>query len=378
MAFKLNTFSVIAPLLIGGLSIADGADVTGSTTLFFAEGAETNPAGPNQIDTTITIDPSGGLPPTYSASDSTLIINEPGSNPVNYSRVDIDLTIDAVNDNVVSFSLANGRFYQSDTKFAGGNPFYYTFEFNFEGISSTIYTHGPRSLISNPATGEYSSADHTRITDTGILSGWTKAGSLGQKEYITPRDFSVEPSGGPGNGTGNITLSRTSTVNGLITYEITMQEVVDVYDVQVDENGGQFITDSDGIILATGTIVVGETPYLNWTLIEGITGANPNDDHNADGVENLIAWAMGLGANDNAKRHLPKANADGSFTIDLPVTGTASDILIQTSSDLASWSTLTPGRCSLGANPMPAGSANTVSITPSGQKTEFIRFMVTE
>jgi hypothetical protein len=133
-----------------------------------------------------------------------------------------------------------------------------------------------------------------------------------------------------------------------------------------------------GTVRASGTVQVPKTEYLAWTLDQGVPNAPFAGDPNGDGVSNGLLWALGLNFAEKPGPYLPRPNpaVPGGFLFPVPASGTAAPILIQSSTNLGSWSPA--GGLSPAANPVPARTASPVTIAPDGSPRRFIRLQVNE
>lgn len=277
-------------------------------------------------------------------------------------------------------TLSEGQVTSSDFGFSGsvlafGFPVG-SYTLAASGLAGRLFTLDSPGVVT-PASGEFDASQHRLVLDAGTVSGTAVGQSIEQS--FTPEDPLVsEPS-----GTGVVILTPMPPNGDFLVFEVSVilpgLTATDTIEPEGGIGGPVTITAS-GDLKASGTLEVAASEYLAWALAEGIAGQPGTADANHDGVPNAIAWALGLGAFDDARSHLPRPDgaAPTGFVLSLPVTGTAAPLVLEAAAAPGSWSELPAARCSLGLNPLPAGSTGTVTIAPSGLPAEFLRLQMDE
>ena len=290
-----------------------------------------------------------------------------------------DMEVDIVNDHAIEMSFREGRGtikgLASDS-FAFSKLGFVTYNITFNNLSFAIDTPNPPGIVSIPSSGTFDASQHRFLIDQGTANGnytvlFGPSGSI--NETFTPAD----PLGGPGQGTGTITLVRTGTRPGFIDYAATLDFPVQIDEVQGDP--GQTVrVIANGRIVATGTFSVSSSGYLQWALEEGVRGEPGNGDVNGDGVSNTLAWALGLDAVEDAKPYLPQVQSNRSYLLPLPFTGSGAPLRLMVSQNLSQWTQVPAQRISTGQNPLPAGAGGDITVSPSGTDREYFRLEVIE
>jgi autotransporter-associated beta strand protein len=112
----------------------------------------------------------------------------------------------------------------------------------------------------------------------------------------------------------------------------------------------------------SGSIVVPAGGYSSWASVNGAS-ANPDEDHDFDGVENGIEYFMGQSGSGFTLLPVPDSNGKVSWTKDPAYVGT---FAVQTSMDLTIWT-----------NQPHTVNGNQIGYTfPSGQGKLFVRLLV--
>ncbi|MCX6874514.1 MAG: carboxypeptidase regulatory-like domain-containing protein [Verrucomicrobia bacterium] len=115
-------------------------------------------------------------------------------------------------------------------------------------------------------------------------------------------------------------------------------------------------------ILLTWSFVGAGGSYADWASTNA-PGQTPGEDYNNDGVDNGIAYFMGVTG------HATNPGLDGTNTATWPMSATFSGSYeVQTSPDLNTWTNVTP-------KPTPA-DGNLKYTLPSGLGTQFVRLLV--
>lgn len=298
----------------------------------------------------ITVDPDTGYPFVNIPDSDTAILT---------GTVTARFDVDPQTHETSELTLSNGRADASTVNFSRsllGQGYNVT----ATGLSAAVATKTPPGEVT-PATGEFDASKHSFTIDQGTISGTALTNPV--NIVLTPQD----PFEGSGTGTGHVTLTPTG-ISGLYqNYAVVVTLPVQTADVFVTGTTSVDVT-SSGTLKAAGTLQVPRSEYLAWTIAEGIPGAAPE----ADGVNNALAWAYGLGAHDDARQWLPVALPNDGFEVRLPPYLTIAPIRVRTSTGLGTWSDLPAGRIWGGLNPLPVDSFGTYEVAPSGAPREFL------
>jgi len=329
--------------------------IPAATTLTLVEG---DPAF-NRL--TVTVDPGLGL----SDTDTTTLTG----------TVSAGFDVDPATGRTSELTLSDGRASATDMSFSR-SVFGQGYSVAIRDFSAAIATPNPPGTV-DPASGEFDASQHALTIDQGSATGQSVI--LGN---VTPIDFTITPEApveGAGAGTGQVVLTPSGSSGDFLLYQVEVLLPAD-FDETFTDTSGSITLGATGTLKAVGTLEVPASEYLAWTIAEGIPGAGGQADANGDGVPNAIAWAMGLGAIEQAAWTLPRpvVNSPPGFEIPFPSSGTAAPVFIEVSSSPGSWNLLPAGRCSLGVNPIPAGHGGTVQVSPSGEPREFLRLRVDE
>ncbi|MFM2242588.1 MAG: hypothetical protein RLZ97_1443 [Verrucomicrobiota bacterium] len=292
-----------------------------------------------------------------------------------------DLEVDIANNTAIEMSFREGR----GTVSGETTPnltfsktyLFTTYTVTFTNLSFAIDTPNPPGIVSIPSTGTFDASQHRFLVDQGTANGSYSGGFLGPSGTINQTFTPANPLGGPGQGTGTITLVRTGVRPGFIDYSATLNFPVDVNQVQGTGNEQVTIT-AKGEIVATGTFSVSSSGYLQWALEEGVRGEPGNGDVNGDGVSNTLAWALGLDAVEDAKPYLPQVQSNRSYLLPLPFTGSGAPLRLMVSQNLSQWTQVPAQRISTGQNPLPAGAGGNITVSPSTTDREYFRLEVIE
>ena len=302
---------------------------------------------------------------------------EPGSIPKDTEvstftgHLELILDIDPLAGTASGMTLTGGRIDGTDMTFRKSTLLSGSYSLTMTGLSGFMVTPSPPGGV-DPITGAFDASDHDVVVDQGSGSGFYKF-------FVTRNPIShsfspEEPVQGSGEGTGTISLAQTSSTAWSRTFDVTLLLPVNVVDQSTVE--GQTVTiTAVGTMKMTGTIEVGLTDYFAWTIKHGIGGTPASEDTNHDRVPNGIAWALGLGPDDDARPFLPviSPSIPGAMQITLPAGGTVAPLTPQVSQDMVTWTDLPPGRLSSGIVPIPPGTTGTLTIPPPASSREFIR-----
>lgn len=315
---------------------------------------------PNLNKVTVTVDPG------YSLNDSDVTTLT--------GTVQAFFDVNPANGQTTELTLVNGRANGTNMNFARSIFLLGGYNINVTNLSTALYTIAPPGVVT-PATGSFAANQHRFDIDQGTITGTTSGLLAGApiNEAFTPQN----PATGTGSGNGSVVLTPTGTSGIYQNYSVTVIMPVSINDSFVSGTNTVAVTGT-GTLKGTGTLQVPRTAYLAWTVAENIPNAPFNGDPDGDGVSNGLLWALGLNAGSNPLPYLPRPNpaVPGGFIVPLPAGGTAGPILIQSSPHLASWAPAT-GITPV-TNPLPAGTAGTVTIAPDASPRRFIRLLVTE
>jgi hypothetical protein len=324
------------------------AAIPASTTLTLV-----NQSGMNQIS--VTVNPG----PFLSDTETTTLTGS----------VQATFDINPANGQTSELTLANGR--ANGTNMTFSKSFLgLGYNITVSNLSAAIETITPPGVVT-PANGQFAANQHGFEIDQGSVSGT----ALGDQVNTS---FTPESSAsGTGTGTGSVLLVHTGDSGIFRNYTVTATLPVSIADTFVAGTTSVAIT-ATGTVRASGTVQVPKTEYLAWTLNQGVPNAPFAGDPNGDGVSNGLLWALGLNFAEKPGPYLPRPNpaVPGGFLFPVPASGTAAPILIQSSTNLGSWSPA--GGLSPAANPVPARTASPVTIAPDGSPRRFIRLQVNE
>jgi hypothetical protein len=293
-----------------------------------------------------------------------------------------DMEVDVVNDHAIEMTLINGSgtiqgLATPNFSFSKSIFFGPSYNVTFSNLGFTIDTPNPPGIVSIPSSGTFDASQHRFLIDQGTANGSYNGGLFGPSGTINQTFTPADPLGGPGQGTGTITLVRTGTRPGFIDYAATLDFPVQIDEVQGDP--GQTVrVIANGRIVATGTFSVSSSGYLQWALEEGVRGEPGNGDVNGDGVSNTLAWALGLDAVEDAKPYLPQVQSNRSYLLPLPFTGSGAPLRLMVSQNLSQWTQVPAQRISTGQNPLPAGAGGNITVSPSTTDREYFRLEVIE
>lgn len=314
------------------------------------------------------------------ASSQLTLVDEPGANTLLVEldpgafasddsttltgSVTADLEVDPDTGEVSAIGLRDGRVDGTDMSFSEGFGSL-GYDLVVRDFSAAVFTPDPLQPVS-PSSGDFDASLHRFRVDQGTITGE----ALGQ---AVDESFSDEPVTGDGGGTANLSLTETGTSELHVTFDVVLTLPVAVND-SFDADGTPVNVTADGTIKAAGTIDVPKSDYLAWTIAGGIDGADAGADANGDGIPNALAWAAGFEVDADARAVMPRANADGSFTFEVPET--RGDIILLASDDLATWEPVLFERISTLFNPLQPGTSGEVTVDPSGNPAEFLRLRV--
>ena len=322
--------------------------IPASTTLTLVQGE----AGFNVL--TIAVDPD--TPISLSDTDNTELTG----------TIVADFDVNPATGTTSEFSLRDGRAFTSEMNFS--NSFFgLGYDVTTEDLSAAIATTNPPGTV-DELTGDFSANQHGFEIDSGTISGT----ALGD-----PVNLTLSPSNsfmGAGSGTGNVSLTPSGISGIYLQFTVVATLPISISD-NFDASGTDIALNATGTLKATGTLEVPRSEYLAWTLAEGIPGTDGQADANGDGVPNAIAWALGLGAFDNARNHVLRTANDG-YEIQLPLAGSAAPISIQGSDLSSAWSPISSARVSTSLNPLPPGSTGLITISRAAD--DFLRLFVDE
>ena len=280
-----------------------------------------------------------------------------------------DIEVDVLGDDPVELSFRNGRGTISDMNFAKTAGFT-SYNAQFRNLSFAITTPNPPGIVNVPPSGTFDASQHNFLVDQGTATGQFQI--LFVTTPINQTFTPASPLGGPANGSGTLTLTRTGIRPGFIDYAVTLN-----FPVNIDQTQGTPPQDvrvfANGTIRATGTLSVSDSGYLQWTLEQNVRGEPYTGDLNEDGVSNGLAWALGLNAWDEARPHLPRVLANRSYLLPLPAGGSGAPLRLMVSDSLGQWNPVATSRISSGQNPLPAGTAGDITIAPGGATREYFR-----
>jgi hypothetical protein len=319
---------------------------------------------PNFNRITVTVDPQVGL--NVSDTETTTLTG----------IVTAQLDIDPQAGTTTELTLTNGRANGTNMTFSRTIPFVGGYTITVSDLSAAIYTINPPGAVT-PATGQFAANQHQFVIDQGTISGSTN-GLIGNNtinEAFTPET----PASGTGTGTGTVTLTATGDSGIYRTFNVVATLPVSISDTFVAGTTTVNITAS-GTVKASGTVQVPRTPYLAWTVDQGIPGAAFGSEAAGGGLPLGVLWALGLDAGDDGRPHLPRTDPldPKGFLLSLPPTGTAAPLVLEQSDDLFTWTNVPTAAVSAAANPLPAGTAGTVVIAADGSAARFVRVRATE
>lgn len=334
--------------------------IPGSTTLTLV-----NETGFNRLNVTVNPQVSGlSLP----SSSSTILTG----------NVIADLQIDPSAGTSSELTLREGRVNGTKLTFKRDIRIIFTtvnvYNIVIDNISAAIETPAPPGLV-DPATGSFDAAQYAFTLDQGTVTG--TATIPGQDPLTINEAFTPEaPVTGNGSGFGTLSLDPIPSAQPELYRDFLATIIFPINLDDTFETGGTIISvTATGTIKATGTVQVPKSEYLAWTIDQGITGADGQTDANHDGVPNAIAWALGLGALDDARPHVLRTT-NGAYEIQLPASGSVAPISIEGSNLASAFLPISAARVSATLNPLPPGSTGLITI--DRLVGEFLRLKVDE
>lgn len=326
---------------------------------------------------TLVNDPIPGQPGKfYSVMDVTLSgpdITTSTTTTTLSGTVEAALDIDNTLGETSELTLGNGNITASDFSLSGSVLFsgfpIGTYNVNATNLAANLFTTIPPGSVTS-STGEFAASQHKFSINQGGITGTASGQAI--NETFSPSN----PFEGIGNGQGSVTLTPTTSDSLYQNYDITV--ILPGVSISDTITAGTTITvtanaTGTGDIKATGTLQVPLSEYLAWTIDQGIPGAPGQDDANHDGLPNALAWAFGLDSTTNASGDRPSVTPARGFQFALPVSGSAAEIRLQRSTILSGWADVPVNRISVSSNPLPIGSSGTITVSPSGDPTEFFR-----
>ncbi|MCH7229068.1 hypothetical protein [Haloferula sp. A504] len=290
-----------------------------------------------------------------------------------------DLEVDPLLGQVSEMTLRNGEdpddgLRATDVSFSRSVILVGGYSVSGNGLAGEIFTPSPPGVVT-PGTGEFDASQYSFLLDQGTLAG--SARIFGTTTLLDQVITPAEPITGPGAGTGTVLLTFVEDAGPFRTYAVLLTLPVTISDTFVDGSLSVDVTAS-GTLRAEGIVQVPRSEYVAWTLAEGIPGADPQADINGDGIPNALAWAYGLGKDDDAGAWRPAVTPGKGFEIPLPPGGIIAPVRVRVSQNLGGWTDLPVERISGGQNPLPAGSTGTITVSGSGAAREFLRLEVEE
>ncbi len=157
-----------------------------------------------------------------------------------------DFDVDPQNHTSTMFSMRDGRFFGTDMRFRATTLFglVTVYDVRVGDLSGTVETIAPPAPM-DPASGQFDASLHELLIDQGTIQGTSQAGPI--DTAFTADD----PVGGPGTGTGQVTLTPLSSDAYFQYYTVTV-----VMPVAVDEESDELSIVGSGTIKAVGTLKV--------------------------------------------------------------------------------------------------------------------------
>jgi hypothetical protein len=357
----MNLHSLITGVVLAGWSAA-GAFTGGGTLTLVAPGTTNN----NKLSITVSVTDSGvtasdnevttvsgtleGLFDTDPATGATKVFTITGGN---VAMSDMNFVLRAV---ILIFPVTVAQIQTT-------------------GMGGTAYTPAPPGVVMPTANGgTFDAAQHRVVINRGTMSG---AVTITDPDTPVNADFAAAPTEGNGMGTGSITMTPGSSDATHRTMAATVVLPVDFADTQVQ--GTSTVTIKvQGTIRATGNIRIPLNDWVEWTQQKGLAGL-PFDGGNATGGMPLgLAWAAGFDPGSPAVWLTPRmAAGEGGprASVVLPAGGTRAPVWVEVSPSLAdgSWVPAPAAALSTGANPLPVGTAGTVTVDFGDSPDGFVR-----
>lgn len=275
--------------------------------------------------------------------------------------IDVQLEIDTDSDTVSALTTLNSDITGTQVKFKAGSGFYSYDVTSSETLGVSIFTSAPPGSV-DPETGYFDASEHQFKIDEGTLTGTSNV------------DFAATPFGDENSGDGNLSLTLLSSDSTSKTYSVVMIYPVST-STPLDVSGTAIDVVIVGTVKSVGTITVPlPSPFELWLDANSLAGASFEADSNQDGLPNGLQWALGLSAGESPQAHLLTfANsapaAATTYTLELPAGGSAADLTILHAANLGTVFTPLAGAAVSVGNPIPAGTAGTVTITlPAGDQ----------
>lgn len=315
-------------------------------------------------------------PPTTSENSIELQITAPLASAPDQSEVsgtvNARIDIDPTTGEISSLELLSGNISGTPVSFSA-TSFLASYNVATSALGGTVDTPNAPA----PVTAGQSAADlHEFTINSGTLTGSARLGPTNtpvSQNFAAPNN--VTGTGAPGSfveidATANSGLSTTTTA----VYDLTFLYPLEI--TQSVEAGVNITIEAEGNLVATGQVSLTlpiTDPYLLWATANGIAEADFTAfDFNSQ-LPNGLLWALGFQGDDSPTILSP--TSDGAFTLVLPTAGTASEVVVLTSTDLSSGSfaPLPSGQLAGADNPIPQGTIGTLTITPNGSGPRFYR-----
>ena len=195
---------------------------------------------------------------------------------------------------------------------------------NIQEIDVTGTLSGPASVTARGAAGSvYTLADPEYAGNTTVNSATLSLGADNSS-----------------NNASTVTIAATGAILGLNFAGIDTVDKLFIGGAQ--QNAGDYTSaHASGVFTGSGTLRVTSNPsgYSVWQTANGATGQSVAQDHDNDGVDNGIEYFMGQSGSGFTATPVLDSYNHISWPMGATYTGTyGSDYLIQTSSDLTTWS----------------------------------------
>ncbi len=294
--------------------------------------------------------------------------------------VEILLEIDPATDQVSEMTIVEGEIEGSPVEISGSTFFVGSYSLESSILGATLATLEPPGLV-DPNNGEFDSSQHSFTVTSGTLGGNISVPLLSMDQDIA-FDFVETPVGGTGLGAGTVTLTPTGATPTSKSYEVVVLLPIAIAET-FEAEGVEIPIRAEGTAKLVGPATIEiepEDPFVAWTVQSGIAGATQLEDANGDGVPNGLQWALGLTASDSPFPHLLRSDGTTAATVDfslaLPDGGTAAPLTVVTTTDLeVPFSVLGTASVSSG-NPIPRGTAGSVTITLPREQRGFVQLVV--
>lgn len=331
------------------------------------------------VEVVLTLSPANATDNVIELQITTPLASEPDESEVSgtvNARIEIEPTTGAVS----SLELLSGTISGTPVSFSASNLLA-SYNVSTSTLGGTVETIGGPA----PVTAGQSPAErHAFTINSGSLTGSAR---LGFTTTPISQNFAA-PNNVTGTGVPGSFVELDATANtGLSTATAAVYDLAFLYPLditqQVEAAAGVNITlVAGGTLRATGQVSLAlpvTDPFLRWATENGLPEADFGAFDFHSELPNGLLWALGFQGEDSPMILAP--TGEGAFVIELPVGGTAAEVVVLTSTDLSSgnfandWTPLPSEQLQGSVNPIPAASTGTLAVTRDGDGPRFYRLL---